>query len=197
MTLTVANWLTLFRVALVLPLALLVVAEAPAARLLGFLLFVVAAATDYFDGRIARARGEITDFGRCLDPIADKLLVATVLIALVAADRAPWLAVLVVVLRELAISGLREFLAGRGPALPVTALAKWKTTTQLVAIALLVVGDLVPWVQAAGAALLWVAALLTVVTAVGYLRQALPFLGAVPPPSAPTPSRRQAERVEG
>lgn len=181
MHLTLANRLTLLRVALVPPVAVLIMLDAPAARIVAVALFLIAAMTDYLDGRIARARAEITDFGRCLDPIADKLLVTTALIALVAADQAPWVPVLVIVLRELAISGLREFLAGRGPTLPVTALAKWKTTTQLVALALLIVGDLVPFVQLGGTILLWLAAVLTVVTAVGYVRNALPFLGLAAP----------------
>ncbi len=177
MQLTLANRLTLLRVAIVPALALLVMIDAPAARIAALLLFTVAAVTDYLDGRIARARNEITDLGRCLDPIADKLLVATVLVALVAADRAPWVPVLLIVLRELGISGLREFLAGRGPNLAVTQLAKWKTTVQMVALALLLVGDLLPYVQVTGEALLWIAAILTVVTAFGYVRQATDFLG--------------------
>ncbi|MFW5679718.1 MAG: CDP-diacylglycerol--glycerol-3-phosphate 3-phosphatidyltransferase [Pseudomonadota bacterium] len=177
MQLTLANRLTLLRVAIVPLLAVVVMVDTPLARLVALLLFTTAAATDYLDGRIARARNEITDLGRCLDPIADKLLVATALIALVAADRAPWLPVLVIVLRELAISGLREFLAGRGPSLAVTQLAKWKTTVQMVALALLLVGDLLPLVRLTGDLLLWLAAVLTVVTAIGYVRSAAGFLG--------------------
>lgn len=194
MQLTLANRLTLLRVAIVPPLALLVMIEAPAARIVALLLFALAAATDYLDGRIARARNEITDLGRCLDPIADKLLVATVLVALVAADRAPWVPVLLIVLRELGISGLREFLAGRGPSLPVTQLAKWKTTVQMVALALLLVGDLVPFVQLTGEVLLWLAALLTVVTAVGYVRSAAAFLGIGTDP-APQPQKLSGRRA--
>lgn len=184
MQLTLANRLTLLRVAIVPLLAVVVMVDTPLARLVALLLFTTAAATDYLDGRIARARNEITDLGRCLDPIADKLLVATALIALVAADRAPWLPVLVIVLRELAISGLREFLAGRGPSLAVTPLAKWKTTVQMVALALLLVGDLLPLVRLTGDLLLWLAAVLTVVTAIGYVRSAAGFLGLGAPARA-------------
>jgi cardiolipin synthase (CMP-forming) len=197
MQLTLANRLTLLRVALVPPVALLVTMDDPVARIVALLLFLVAAITDYLDGRIARARGEISDFGRCLDPIADKLLVATVLIALLAADRAPWVPVLLIVLRELAIAGLREFLAGRGPTLPVTSLAKWKTTVQLVALALLIVGDLVPYVRLGGDVLLWVAAALTVVTAIGYVRSALGFLGLAETPSVTKAAGRNAGGAKG
>ncbi|TVQ36853.1 MAG: CDP-diacylglycerol--glycerol-3-phosphate 3-phosphatidyltransferase [Geminicoccaceae bacterium] len=185
MQLTLANQLTLLRVAIVPALAIMVMIDGYVARLVALLLFTTAAVTDYLDGHIARARGEITEFGRCLDPIADKLLVATVLIALVAADRAPWIPVLIIVLRELGISGLREFLAGRGPSLPVTQLAKWKTTVQMVALALLIIGDLLPFVRTAGDVALWLAALLTVVTAVGYVRSASGFLGVKPKPARP------------
>lgn len=197
MPLTLANRLTLLRVVLVPPVAVLVVLDDPAARLLALALFLVAAVTDYLDGHIARARGEISALGRCLDPIADKLLVATVLIALVAADRAPWMPVLLIVLRELAVSGLREFLAGRGPSLPVTTLAKWKTTLQLVALALLIVGDLLPFVRPTGDALLWAAAALTILTAIGYLRSSLDFLGIVADPAPGKAAGRRAGSVEG
>lgn len=180
MTLTLANRLTMARIALIPPIALLVMIGEPATGWVALALFAGAAVTDYFDGVVARARGEITMLGRCLDPIADKLLVATVLLTLLAADRAPLLPVLVIVLRELVISGLREVLAGHGPALPVTRLAKWKTTAQMVALALLILGDASADAAVAGEVLLWVAALLTLITAVDYVRSAFARLGAEP-----------------
>jgi cardiolipin synthase len=173
MVITLPTWLTLSRIVVLLPLALLLADDALWARSLAVALFVVAATTDWLDGRLARARGEVTPLGRCLDPIADKLLVATPLIVLLGTGEAPLVPVLVILLRELTISGLREALAGTGPALPVTPLAKWKTTVQMVALAVLVVGDHVPGGTATGAALLWLAAALTAVTGAQYVKSAV------------------------
>jgi len=173
MVITLPTWLTLSRIIALVPLALLLWVDDPRASVAALVLFLAAAATDWLDGRLARARGEVTALGRCLDPIADKLLVATLLVMLLAADQAPLVPVLVILLRELTISGLREAMAGSGPALPVTPLAKWKTTVQMIALAVLVVGDHVPGGTATGAALLWLAAALTAVTGVQYLKSAL------------------------
>ena len=180
MVITLPTWLTLSRIAALVPLALLLALDAPAARAAALVLFLAAAATDWFDGRLARARGEVTVLGRCLDPIADKLLVATLLVMLLAAGEAPVVPVLVILLRELTISGLREAMAGNGPSLPVTALAKWKTTVQMVALATLVVGDHIPAGAAVGAALLWLAAALTAITGAQYLKSALGQLAEQP-----------------
>jgi len=180
MVITLPTWLTLSRIAVLAPLALLLVVDDPRARAVALVLFVAAAATDWLDGRLARARDEVSPLGRCLDPIADKLLVATPLIMLLGTGEAPVVPVLVILLRELTISGLREAMAGTGPTLPVTLLAKWKTTVQMVAIAVLVVGDVVPGGAAAGAALLWLAALLTTITGVQYVKSAFVQLAGQP-----------------
>lgn len=145
-------------------------------------LFVVAAITDWFDGWLARSWNQVSAFGRFLDPIADKLLVAAVLFMLVAFNRvSQWseLPALVILLREILVSGLREFLAEIRVGVPVTRLAKWKTGFQMVALALLLLGDAGPKVlpvREIGEVLLWVAAFLTLVTGWDYLRSGLKHL---------------------
>jgi len=141
-----------------------------------FALYVLMAVTDYFDGYLARAQGTVSKLGIFLDPIADKIMVAAVILMLVATqDIEGWhvVAALVILLREIAVSGLREFLAGVRVSLPVSRLAKWKTTFQLVALgALILAGALATWpfVKAIGLICLWLAAALTLVTGWDYLR---------------------------
>lgn len=176
-----ANVLTLSRIAAIpvvcLPLSLGSVAGAWVA--LGA--YVFACVTDYLDGYVARARRQQSSFGQMLDPIADKLLVATVLLVLVGIDRLRGLHMVpaaVILCREILVSGLREYLAQVRVGVPVTRLAKWKTTVQMVAIGFLIVGDMaLPWgaldLGLVGLAGLWAAALLTLVTGYDYLRAGL------------------------
>ncbi|EWY41122.1 CDP-diacylglycerol--glycerol-3-phosphate 3-phosphatidyltransferase [Skermanella stibiiresistens SB22] len=139
-------------------------------------LFALAAITDYFDGYLARSWSQVSLVGKFLDPIADKLLVAAVLFMLVAVDKLSGVAVLpavVILLREVLVSGLREFLAGIRVGMPVSKLAKWKTAIQMVALGILIVGDDGPPnlpVQAIGEAGLWAAGLLTLITGWDYMR---------------------------
>ncbi len=178
------NILTVARVVLIPVLVAVFYLPAPAAQWAALAVFAAASITDWFDGWLARRWNQLSDFGRVLDPIADKLLVAAALMMLAAFDRLSWaslVAAIVILCRELAISGLREFLAAKGAAsLPVTMLAKWKTTVQMVAIALLLLGPAAPWripAQAIGEGALWLAALLTVITGWGYVRQGAAMLG--------------------
>ncbi len=172
------NLLTLGRVALVPFFVAAFWLPEPALSWVAFGLFAVAGATDWLDGRLARRNGQESDFGRVLDPIADKILVAAALVMLAATDRlsdAGAVAALIILVRELAVSGLREFLAGTA-ILPVTPLARWKTAAQFAAIAvLLIAGAFADGAgpRLAGEALLWLAALLTVVTGAAYLRAGL------------------------
>ena len=147
--------------------------------LLAFILFCLAGITDYFDGYLARSYGTVSKLGQFLDPIADKIMIAAVIVMLV--DNRivhGWsvIAALVILLREIAVSGLREYLAGIQVSVPVSRLAKWKTTFQMIAIGALVlagVGQLLPpWLPAypVGLTSLWAAAALTVVTGYDYLR---------------------------
>ncbi len=175
---TLPNLLTLSRALSGLPVAVLALGGW---WLAAFLLFVAAAATDWLDGHLARARGQVSDFGRFLDPIADKLMVAAALVALVAEGAvAGWavLAVVIILLRELTVSGLREYLAPRGVTVHVSGLAKWKTAAQLAACAVLLLGVAAPApgglpVAGLGQVALWVAAALTAWTGGEYLRGGL------------------------
>ena len=144
--------------------------------------FVAAAVTDWFDGYLARSWNQVSALGRFLDPIADKLLVAGTLFMLVAFDRISPISVLpalVILLRELLVSGLREFLGQLQVRVPVTNLAKWKTGFQMTALPVLIVGKVGPEIlhpQLLGEACLWIAAGLTMITGWDYLRVGLATL---------------------
>ncbi len=140
-------------------------------------LFTLAAVTDFFDGYLARAWEQQSSLGRMLDPIADKLLVAAVLLALVADQTihswSLWAAI-VILCREILVSGLREYLAELKVSVPVSSVAKWKTTAQLIALGFLIAGRagevLLPGTIVIGLTLLWISALLTLYTGWDYMR---------------------------
>lgn len=143
-------------------------------------IFVIASITDYFDGYIARVWEQTSNIGRMLDPIADKLLVSAILL-LLAFDRtidkwSLWAAI-IILCREILVSGLREYLAALKVSVPVTQLAKWKTTIQLVAIGFLLAGPagdkILPYTTEIGLALLWVSAIVTLYTGYDYFRAGL------------------------
>jgi len=180
------NILTLSRIVVIPLIVGLFYVPGDAARWLAFALFTAAAVTDFIDGWLARRMGATSAMGRFLDPIADKLLVAAVLVMLVSAGgltAAGVIAALVILLREVLVAGLREHLAELGVGLPVSRLAKWKTAAQMIALALLLIGSAAPagWpVQRSGEACLWLAALLTAVTGWDYLRTALKHMQQAP-----------------
>jgi cardiolipin synthase (CMP-forming) len=160
-------------------------------------IFTVAAVTDYFDGYLARSWSMQSPFGRMLDPIADKLLVGAAILMLVHFDRAPILPALIILCREILVSGLREFLAEAQVGLPVSRLAKWKTGVQMVAIAFLIVGTAAPeWLHAddIGSYGLWFAAGLTLVTGFDYLMVGLRH-STSPSPEEELAGTRQAMPV--
>src|SRR3954470_7829861 len=174
------NLLTLSRIAAIPLMVALVALRTPLCDVLACVVFSTAAITDYFDGKIARSRLMQSDIGRMMDPIADKLLVGAALMMLAGTDRlsAPGLyPAIVIMLREILVSGLREYLAGIRIGLPVTKLAKWKTGFQMGAIGTLLAGDSaapllhLSWlpVSTIGEAGLWVAAALTLITGWDYL----------------------------
>jgi cardiolipin synthase len=187
MVINLPNLLTLSRIAAIPVLVALFYVEGDAARWVSCLLFTAACVTDYFDGYLARAYDQISPFGRFLDPIADKLLVAAVILMLVAFGRIAGLVVLpalIILCREILVSGLREFLAGLNVGVPVSRLAKYKTMLQMVALGFLIVGDAGPRalpVVAIGAAGLWVAAILTLVTGFDYLQTGLRHMAVTLP----------------
>ncbi len=144
--------------------------------LIAFALYCLMGITDYFDGYLARASGAVSRLGQFLDPIADKIMIAAVILMLVfTRDIQGYnvFAALVILLREIIVSGLREFLSGIQVSMPVSRLAKWKTTAQLVAFgAIILAGGLPMWtfIGIAGLILLWIAAILTLITGWDYLR---------------------------
>ena len=150
------------------------------ARWVALWIFVIASVTDFLDGYLARIWNQTSNIGRMLDPIADKLLVSAILL-LVAADGtiAGWSlwAAIIILCREILVSGLREYLAALKVSVPVTRIAKWKTTAQLVAIAFLLAGPagdkVLPYTTEMGICLLWIAALLTIYTGYDYFRAGL------------------------
>jgi len=172
------NLMTLARVVVVPFFVAAFWLPAPAVFWTTFAVFAVASLTDWFDGWLARRNNQVSDFGRFLDPIADKILVAAALVMLVASGRlseASIIAAIIILVRELVVSGLREFLAG-AVIVPVSQLAKWKTAVQMLAIGVLLISGafadnirLLP----IGEVLLWLAALLTVTTGAAYLRAGL------------------------
>ena len=165
------------------------------ARWFACALFSAAGVTDWLDGHMARRWAQQSELGRFLDPIADKLLVAATLLMLTAQDRLSAGAVLpalVILCREILVSGLREYLAELRVGLPVSRLAKWKTAIQMTAIGFLIVGDAGPArlpVEMIGESLLWIAALLTLVTGYDYLRAGLAHMTRAAPPRHGNPQR--------
>ncbi len=185
------NMLTLSRIAAIPVMVALISLRIPVADFAACVVFSAAAITDYLDGHFARSRRQQSDLGRMLDPIADKLLVGAALMMLAGEGglRGYTLyAGVIILLREILVSGLREYLAGIRIGLPVTKLAKWKTGFQMGALGTLLAGDpsahllhlgFVP-VNAIGSAMLWVAAVLTLVTGWDYLTAGLRHATGMP-----------------
>jgi len=181
--LTLPNLLTLSRILAVPILVFLLWQPRPVDYAITFVLYCVVGITDYFDGYLARAQGQISKLGQFLDPIADKVMVAAVIVMLMASRKAngepPILQdlnivpALIILLREITVSGLREFLAELRVGMPVSHLAKWKTTFQLVSLGALILAGAIPaqqWIHLVGIVSLWAAAALTLVTGYDYLR---------------------------
>ena len=192
------NLLTLSRI-LVIPIVIATFyIPGDLARWAGCVLFSAAGVTDYLDGHLARAWKQQSELGRFLDPIADKLLVSAALFMLTAKERLgvtdlAILPALVILSREILVSGLREYLAGLRVGLPVSRLAKWKTAIQMVAIGVLIVGDAGPPflpVTAIGEIMLWIAAVLTIITGYDYLRAGLQHMDNPSPAPAPAKTSR-------
>ena len=176
------NLLTLSRIFAVPLLVVLMWGTGAYEWLAAFVVFAIAGITDYLDGYLARAQGTVSKIGVFLDPIADKIMVAAVIVMLIAGGIVHGFAVvaaLIILLREIIVSGLREYLATLQVSLPVSALAKWKTSFQMLSLGALVLAGaapvLLPWLPALeiGLASLWVAAGLTLITGYDYLRVGL------------------------
>ena len=152
-------------------------------RWLALAIFIVAGVSDILDGYFARTWGQQSSLGRMLDPIADKLLVSSCLLMLAAEETIRgWslFAAVIILCREILVSGLREYLAELRVGVPVTRLAKWKTIGQMVAIGFLIAGDagdrIVPVVTEIGITLLWLSAILTLYTGWDYMRAGLRYM---------------------
>jgi len=180
------NLLTLSRIFVIPPIVALFLLEGDMPRWIAFGLYAAACITDFFDGYVARSMGQISKVGRFLDPVADKLLVAAVILMLVATDRITGLVVLpalIILIREILVSGLREHLASIAVGVPVSRLAKWKTMIQMFSLGFLIVHDASPvWIPSVwiGEFGLWAAAILTLITGYDYLRAGLGHLTAEP-----------------
>lgn len=192
--LTLPNLLTLSRIVTVPLLAgLLWWPQWQMGYAIGFAVYALMGVTDYFDGYLARAQGTVSKLGIFLDPIADKIMVAAVILVLTAQGvlTGPYvgdlhvIAGLIILIREIAVSGLREFLGGIQVSVPVSKLAKWKTTFQFIALGALILGQGAPgWTMPVagieanvphtiGLITLWAAAALTAITGWDYLRVGL------------------------
>lgn len=160
---------------------------------IAFVIYCLMGVTDYFDGYLARARGTVSKLGIFLDPIADKIMVAAVILVLTSqgvlhgpyVGEAHVVAGLIILVREIAVSGLREFLGPLQVSMPVSRLAKWKTAFQMISLGALILGKATPWWTVAvlgetinlphtvGLTTLWAAAILTLITGWDYLRVGL------------------------
>ena len=174
-----SNILTLVRIIIIPIIVLCIYLKSPFFGWTAFILFCLASVTDYFDGYFARIRNEVTNFGTFLDPIADKLLVAAVILILTSKgviDDWETIPALIILLREITVSGLREFLAGIKVSIPVSRIAKFKTLLQLCALALLILSESITNLSPIiyfGKIFLWIAGLLTLYTAYDYVKASI------------------------
>lgn len=172
----VPNILTIARLVMLPFLVGVMLIPAPWALWTAFGIYIAGAVTDFLDGYIARKYNLASDFGALFDPIADKVFVMAAMIMLIAIGHigGVWtVAVIIILAREFLVSALREFLGPRNIKLPVTKLAKWKTTTQMIAVGILIPSPLIPFGFEAGLAFLAAATILTLITGTIYLQSAL------------------------
>ncbi len=170
----IPNYLTMIRI-LAIPIIVMsfYFEDSKFAHRLGGIVFAIASVTDFFDGFLARKFNIISSFGKMFDPIADKVLVGCVLVMLVKEGRADEVPCLLILAREFIVAGLREFLAQVQVSVPVTWLAKTKTTIQMMALTMLIIGATGSGIESLnliGHISLWVAAILTLITGYSYLK---------------------------
>lgn len=183
MRINLPNSLTLFRIAIIPVLVGLFLVQEPWSLWAALGLYTLGAITDFFDGYLARRWNQMSAFGRFLDPIADKLLVAAMLILIAAFDRLPdlWIIpAIIIMMREMLVAGLREFLGPHRIIIPVSKLAKWKTTSQLIAMGFLIMGrhgDVVlPHTLLIGQIGISIAAALTIITGWDYMKKGFSYI---------------------
>lgn len=173
------NLLTISRIVVIPVIFLSIYIHSLAWSVFAAILFIIASITDYLDGYLARSRNETSSFGRLFDPIADKLLVVSALLIIVAnrlVHEISYIPVVVILCREVLVSGLREFLAEVKVGLPVTKLAKWKTGFQMTALSLILLAGVSSVFAIIGEVLLWVAGALTFITGYQYLEKGMEYI---------------------
>ncbi len=174
------NLLTISRIVVIPVIFLSIYIMTKAWAVFAAVLFIIASITDYFDGYLARAHNQTSALGRLLDPIADKLLVASALVVILAkpdmvCTKLSFIPVIVILCRELLVSGLREFLREVNVGMPVTRLAKWKTGFQMTALSMMLLKGVWYW-GGIGEFLLWIAGVLTFVTGYQYFQKSLDYI---------------------
>ena len=174
------NLLTISRIVVSPVIFMMVYIQATLWQLVAAILFIVASITDYLDGYLARSRNETSAFGRLLDPIADKLLVTSALVVILAVPgmvvcKLSYIPVIVILCREILVSGLREFLMEVKVGMPVTRLAKWKTGFQMTALSMMLLKGFWLW-GGIGEILLWIAGVLTFITGYQYFQKSLNYI---------------------
>ncbi|MBX7145863.1 MAG: CDP-diacylglycerol--glycerol-3-phosphate 3-phosphatidyltransferase [Alphaproteobacteria bacterium] len=180
----IPNLLTLFRIFSIPLLVILFYIPGDTIRWLMLLLYIIACITDYLDGYLARSWHQVSALGKFLDPIADKLLIATLILMLTATNIIEnWTVIpaLVILCREILVSGLREFLANTQVTMPVSTLAKWKTLAQMISLGFLIIQNITPaflHVNLIGQIGLWIAAIFTIITGYDYLKAGLKYIKA-------------------
>ena len=173
MKLNLPNTITLIRIAMIPLIMLFLLLPIPGKDLISAIIFVVAAATDGVDGHIARSRNLVTTLGKFLDPLADKLLILATLICLLALDKAGAVAIILILTRELVITGLRAIAADKGVVIAASYFGKFKTVSQIVAITyILLAGQVTALPEVLGTVLLWIAVIITVLSGADYLYKA-------------------------
>jgi CDP-diacylglycerol--glycerol-3-phosphate 3-phosphatidyltransferase len=176
---TIPNIITFIRIILIPIILYLLFSENPNIVLLAGVLFIISSISDYFDGYLARVLNQSSKLGTLLDPIADKLLIASVIVVLVDTNVISNLHVIpaiIILLREIAISGLREFLAKMNTDMPVSKLAKYKTTFQMVSLSILIISlgfQLNDFLWNLGLVTLWIAAIITLLSGYNYMAKGL------------------------
>ena len=176
---TIPNIITFIRIFLIPIILYLLFSENPNIVLIAGLLFIVSSVSDYFDGYLARTLNQSSKLGALLDPIADKLLIASVIVVLVdtgVISNIHVVPAIIILLREIAISGLREFLAKLNTDMPVSKLAKYKTTFQMVSLSILIISlgfELNDLLWNIGLITLWIAAIITLLSGYNYMVKGL------------------------
>ena len=176
---TIPNIITFIRIFLIPIILYLLFSENPNIVLIAGLLFIVSSVSDYFDGYLARTLNQSSKLGTLLDPIADKLLIASVIVVLVdtgVISNIHVVPAIIILLREIAISGLREFLAKLNTDMPVSKLAKYKTTFQMVSLSILIISlgfELNDLLWNTGLITLWIAAIITLLSGYNYMVKGL------------------------